>query len=319
MKNFAIGVDIGGTNTKIGLVNINEKKVIATRLIATFSENNFDGLERIVNQIYSLLEASCITSEELKGIGVGIIGPVIGHRYVVPVRGFHWESEFDLAEAFKIYFDVPVQVENDVNVVSYGEFIIRETDDIKNIVTIAIGTDIGAGIIIDGAIYSGMNGTAGEIAHCIIEPNGKACECGKNGCISQYCGGENVSNAFKHSIRNNECETYNDVLIDLIDMKTIFDLAKAKDVLAEKAIDAFIAKLTQVIMYINNILNPELIVIAGGVSLAGEYFLNKILNECSRLKDLDSLIPEPRIQLSQLGNEAGILGAAFAATGKAFK
>lgn len=311
MKKFAIGIDIGGTNTKIGLVNIKERRVIGTRIIDTISENKRDCLDRIVNQIHNLLDELFIDLEELNGIGVGILGPVLEQRYVVPVRGFHWDTVIDLVEAFKIHFDLPVQVENDVNLVSYGEFMILETDDVRNIVTIAIGTDIGAGIIIDGKIYCGRDGTAGEIAHCVIDPTGKSCECGRKGCISLYCGGENVSEAFKQNLRNKDYTTYQGVLIDSIDMKTIFDFAKAKDVLAEKAIDEFTAKLSQVIININNSLNPDMIVIAGGVSLSGEYFLTKLIDECGRLKTFDGFIKEPRIQLSQLGNEAGILGAAL--------
>ena len=314
MRDVLVGIDVGGTNTKIGIVNVANMQILKEKIISTVEYNNsFDCLDRIIDSIKELCKDLEISIDDLEGIGFGILGPVINNKVVVPVRGFHWKSKVNLEEEVNKYITVPVFAENDVNVISFGEYMIRKNSKLKNIVTIAIGTGIGAGIIIDGKIYSGKDGTAGEIAHTTVNSDGEICECGNFGCISLYCGGENFKKSFLKELRNiGRDEYYGHSFVNLT-VKNIFDAAKEGDKVAVNHINEFSGYLVKEIIKINNFFNPDLIVIAGGISLSGSFLLSKIKKKYLESGTLDSWMVKPNIELSVLANKAGILGAALMA------
>ena len=249
-----------------------------------------------------------------------IAATVKNHHETVTLLYNHFEQKFhpaynrqDLAvleKEINKYIDIPVFAENDVNVISFGEYIIRGKDELKNIVTIAIGTGIGAGIIINEKIYSGENGTAGEIAHTIINSDGEICECGRRGCLS-FCGGEPFKKSFLEELKCIGINEYYGHLISDLTVKDIFDAAKDAEKIAVKYINIFSEYLAKGIININSFFNPDLIVIAGGISLSGSFLLGKIKKKCSEIGALDNWMPKPNVELSLLGNQAGIFGAAM--------
>ena len=302
---YAIGIDIGGTNTKIGIVDLYDKRVIERKIIPTVNGGQKDCFNRIIFTIKELLTAHKLGIQNIKRIGIGILGPVINRKIVVPVNGFHWEKPIDISKELEPFFATTVYAENDVNVIALGECIAR--GNITNMIAIAIGTDIGAGFIINGSIYSGKDGTAGEIAHVIVDNNGPLCECGRRGCFSQYCGGYNFKKSYLKLFERMTGEKVDEDL----SVKDIFEAAKNGNRLAEESVITFVRHLAKQIVNLNVIWNPDLFIIAGGISMAGDYLIDKINKECSNLKFENGYIIEPRIEMSILGNDAGILGAAF--------
>ena len=311
MQNILAGIDVGGTYTKIGIVDTGNMQILKEKTIPTEEYyNSTNCLNRIIDSILELCLDIKISIDDLEGIGFGILGPVINNKKIVPVRGFHWEDVVDLEKEINKYIDIPVFAENDVNVISFGEYIIRGKDELKNIVTIAIGTGIGAGIIINGKIYSGKNGTAGEIAHTIINSDGEICECGRRGCLS-FCGGEPFKKSFLEELKCIGINEYYGHLISDLTVKDIFDAAKDGEKIAVKYINIFSEYLAKGIININNFFNPDLIVIAGGISLSGKFLLDKIKKKYYKMGALDNWMPKPNVELSVLGNHAGIFGAAL--------
>ncbi len=278
-------------------------QILSEKIISTVDSNNaINCLDRIINSVKELCREIKISTDDLEGIGFGILGPVINNKDVVPVRGFHWEGKVNLEKEVNKHINLTVFAENDVNVISFGEYMIRKNEKTKNIVTIAIGTGVGVGIVIDGKIYSGKDGTAGEI-----------CACGGRACVSLYCGGKNFKKSFLNELRGvGKSEYYEHSFVN-ITVKDIFDAAKDGEKIALKHVNEFSECLAKEIINMNNLLNPDLIVIAGGVSLSGNFLLSKIKERISETGTLESWMLKPNVELSVLGNQAGILGAALMA------
>ncbi len=296
---YAIGIDIGGTTIKIGLVDLISYKIESVSIIDTMNDQISDAFYRIINAIEVLLESRKLKSEELVRIGIGILGPVIKGKYVLSVKGFHWDDNFNLKKEFEKYFSCNISIGNDVNVISYGEFAIRDKKH-SSLVTIAIGTDVGVGLVLDGKIYEGRNSSAGEVAHIQLDANERECdECHLNGCISVLCGGMNVVKSFN-----------NVSVLKIESMKELYQLASNNNLLAIHHLYEFHRNLSKVIRMLYMIIDPDLIVIAGGVCQAGDILIGSIHCELRDMKG-DEFVRVPPVELSKLGNEAGILGAAL--------
>ena len=185
MKYYS-GVDLGGTNTKIGLCN-EEGKILLSSSIKTDSIHGVeDTLERIWLEIQKQLTEEKLTKEDLSGIGIGIPGPVKNQSIVGFFANFPWEKNMNLKEKMETLTGIRTLVDNDVNVIAQGEAIFGAAKGHKSSITVALGTGIGGGIFVDGRLISGMTGAGGEIGHMKLVPDGKLCGCGQKGCFEAY-------------------------------------------------------------------------------------------------------------------------------------
>jgi glucokinase len=307
MKSYLIGVDIGGTTVKLGLftprADLVEKWEITTRK----HEGGKYILDDIVESIEDKLEEKNIDKSMVEGIGLGVPGPINNDGIVKNCVNLGWEV-FNIEKKLSELIKLPVKAGNDANVAALGEMWKGGGEGYKNIIMITLGTGVGGGIIIDGMLLPGVNGSAGEIGHInVCKEETESCGCGKKGCLEQYASATGIVNIAKKLILDTTLES---ILRDKekLSAKDIFDAAKLEDGLALKVINKFGEILGRSLANIACILDPEVFVIGGGVSKAGELLLETVKQnyEIYAFK----AVSQVEFKLAKLDNDAGIYGAA---------
>lgn len=310
MKYF-IGVDIGGTNSKIGVLNGNGD-LIASTSIKTESIKGVDySLEKIWKTVLNLCEEMGVDSKNIEGIGMGIPGPVINQEIVGFFANFPWEKNINIREKMEKISGVKTKLDNDVNVIALGETVFGAGKGYRKSVTIALGTGIGGGIFIDGNLISGATGAGGEIGHMKLVKDGKFCGCGQNGCFETYASATGIiREATSRLIANKNNSLYKAINGDLnrLEAKHVFDEAKKGDKFSIDIVNYVAEYLAMGIGNILNIINPEVVILAGGVSMAGDILLNPVKEKIGKYA-LGITIENLTIKVGELGNEAGIKGA----------
>lgn len=310
MRYYA-GVDLGGTNTKIGILDI-EGNIFKSSIIKTFSDRGVeDTLNRIWETIRNLVQELDIDIKNLSGIGIGIPGPVKDQSIVKFFANFPWEKNINIKELMEKISGVETKLDNDVNIIAMGEAKYGAAKGSSSSVTIALGTGIGGGIYINGSLISGFSGAGGEIGHIKLEKDGKLCGCGQRGCFEAYASATGMIREAVSRLavnKNNLLYELIDRKIDKLEAKDIFDAAKQGDSFSLDIIDYETEYLAMGIGNILNVLNPEVIVIGGGVALAGDILFNP-LKENLKKYVLPVALEDLKIVPGVLGNEAGIKGA----------
>ena len=310
MKYYA-GVDLGGTNTKIGILDI-DGNIFKSSIIKTFSDRGVDDtLNRIWETIRNLVQELDIDIKNLSGIGIGIPGPVKDQSIVKFFANFPWEKNINVKELMEKISGVETKLDNDVNIIAMGEAKYGAAKGSSSSVTIALGTGIGGGIYINGSLISGFSGAGGEIGHIKLEKDGKLCGCGQRGCFEAYASATGMIREAVSRLavnKNNLLYELIDRKIDKLEAKDIFDAAKQGDSFSLDIIEYETEYLAMGIGNILNILNPEVIVIGGGVALAGDILFNPLKEKLKKYV-LSVALEDLKIVPGVLGNEAGIKGA----------
>lgn len=309
---YIAGVDIGGTNTKIGIVS-SEGRIVAKESIKTLSMEGVEStLKRIWASIKGLLEKNEINYEDLLGVGMGIPGPVREQEIVGFFANFPWEKNLNIAKLFRNISGKETKLENDVNVIALGEARHGAGRGAKTSVTIALGTGIGGGIYIDGKIISGFNGAGGEVGHMKLVKDGKLCGCGQKGCFEAYASATGIERETISRLKVNKTNKLYQKLngeIDKVEAKDVFDCAKEGDAFSLDIVDYEAEYLAMGIGNILNLINPEKIILAGGVSLAGDILLDRVKEKLPKYAMSVAIENGFSIELGILGNDSGIYGA----------
>ncbi|MBQ8072467.1 MAG: ROK family protein [Clostridia bacterium] len=310
-----IGLDIGGTGIQIGAVN-EENRIIAQSSIPTKTDIPFsDQVDQMTACIRGLLNPDLnpeLSIENVTSIGAGVPGLANSEGVVINCTNLGW-SYTPLREEFQKRIDKPFFVDNDANVAALAESVAGVSAGTSSSVFITLGTGIGSGIIMDGKIWKGHHGIGGELGHMIMELDGIPCSCGNRGCLEQYCS----ATALIRMAREQVAVHPDSMILALADgnpqkinAKMVFDAKREGDPIAEKLFRRYVFNLGQMIAGIVNLLDPEIIVLGGGVSKAGSLLLDAV-----REAYLPSVIfndqPQPRIEIASLSAEAGIIGAAM--------
>ena len=309
--NYYVGMDLGGTNTKIGLVD-EAGNIIFTTIVKTDSKDGMEKtVERLSNILIEQIKGSNIDYNDVKGVGMGVPGPVANERIVKFWANFPWPREVDLAAEFEKNLNRKVKVDNDVNVITLGEMWKGGAQGYRNVLGLAIGTGIGGGVIADGKLVSGKNGAGGEVGHIKVKKEGKLCGCGQNGCWEAYASATGLVREANSRLTVNK----NNLLYERtqgreVEAKDIFDAAKEGDKFSISLVDYEAEYIALGIGNLLNILDPEIVVIGGGVALAGEILFDRI-NEKLTKYALPSTLEGLKIVPAELGNDAGIIGAAY--------
>lgn len=312
---YCVGVDLGGTNIKAGVVSL-DGRIIESSIIRTRRDKKYTVVvDDIAKQILRLLSSVGISMDEVDHIGIGVPGVVYNARGVV-VRAVNVNfSDVPMRDEFKKYFDVPLYIENDANCAALAESKFGVAKDYNNSIMITLGTGIGGGIIINREIYRGVNCAAGELGHMSIVAKGRTCSCGRRGCWEMYASATALKNlAIKTVSRNKQSKIYDIVNGDIkrVESRAVFAAAKNGDVVAIKVLGEYMSYLSLGIVNLINIFQPDVVVIGGGISNAGEYFLKKVCEAVEKSNEMgQDLEKRTIIKLARLGNDAGILGAAF--------
>ncbi|MBI1349792.1 MAG: ROK family glucokinase [Actinomycetales bacterium] len=308
---LSIGVDIGGTKILAGTVT-DEGEIVSTARRPTPRHDAEHVLDVVAEVVRELAEG---TDDDLAGVGVGVAGLVDADRsrvYFAP--NLRW-SQVPVRALLEASTGLPVVVENDGNIAAWGEYRFGAGRGMGDLVLVTVGTGIGGGIVINGQLFRGAHGAAGEIGHINAVPDGRPCGCGRNGCLEQYASG----NALVREARALAAERRSEagVLLSLGDGTPegvqgvhITEAARAGDPIATEAFTIVGAWLGRGLADLAAVLDPEVFVIGGGVSDAGDLLLAS-----ARSTLADKLIgqqnrPAPQVKVAELTNSAGLVGAA---------
>lgn len=307
MASYCFGIDIGGTTVKCGLFlttgELCEKWEIKTR-----TENGGKAiLPDVAAAIQSKMGEKGIAKEQVTGVGVGVPGPVVKEREVTVAVNLHWGHTMLADELETLLGGIPVKVGNDANVAALGEMWKGGGEGTKNLIMATLGTGVGGGIIIDGKIITGSHGAGGEIGHACVEPTEtETCNCGNKGCLEQMASATGIVRLAKRILDENTEVTV--LKKDRISAKSVFDAYKAGDKVAARIVDKFAGYLGNALAVFACVVDPEIIVIGGGVSKAGQPLIDAVEKYFRR--DAFVTCKDTPIVLAKLDNDAGIYGAA---------
>lgn len=308
-----IGIDLGGTNIAAGVVDENAK-LLSQASTLTLAERPY--AEIIKDMAACALEAvknANLTLDDVKAIGIGIPGLADSKEgRVIFCNNLAWH-DIPMREEMQKYIPKPVYIDNDATVAGYAESLAGVSKGCKSSVFITLGTGVGAGIVLDGKPWSGAHGVGSEIGHTTLVANGIPCTCGNNGCLERYCSATAIILAAKQAVA-----AFPDSAIlqkaggdpEKINAKMVLDAAKEGDPTAKRVFDRYVEYLAMAINNVTAFLDPEMIVLGGGVSRAGTFLLDAVEGVRPRYLQYKTL-PSPRIEMAKLGNEAGIIGAAL--------
>ncbi len=315
MSKYVVGVDVGGTTVKLGMFTV-DGEVISKWEIPTRTED--DGshiLPDIADSIKREIVAHNFNAEDFAGVGIGVPGPVDDKGIVHKAVNLGWKNEFSIVETMKkLLPGMTVRGGNDANVAALGEMWKGGGQGCENLVAVTLGTGVGGGIIVGGRLLNGSTGAGGEIGHIHIEDNEtEACGCGNYGCLEEYASATGIVRLARREL---EASSDPSSLRDgEVSAKTVFDAVKAGDTLAIRVAEAFGEYLGKGLAIIAGVVNPEVFVIGGGVSKAGEILFDYIRPAFERTVFHGSR--DTRFALATLGNDAGIYGAAKLILGNA--
>ncbi len=307
MANYVFGVDVGGTTVKLGLFDI-QGNVIEKWEIPTRTENGGQNiLPDIAAGIHAKMKEKGISKEDVAGVGVGVPGPVDGEGIVHRAVNLGW-GEVDLKkELTDLLGDMRVEGGNDANVAALGEMWKGGGHGHKNLVAVTLGTGVGGGIIINGKIMTGAKGAGGEIGHIHVEDNEtEACGCGNYGCLEEYASATGVTRLAKRMLKASDKPSA--LRQGEISAKAVFDAVKQGDELAIEVAKQFGEYLGKGLGIVAGVIDPEIFVIGGGVSKAGEVLFDYIRPPYERTAF--HACRNTKFALATLGNDAGIYGAA---------
>ncbi|MBO5033113.1 MAG: ROK family glucokinase [Lachnospiraceae bacterium] len=310
MNQYCFGVDLGGTTVKIGLFNpegsVLEKWEIPTRK----TDNGSKILPDIADAILGKMEERKIAKDSVIGVGIGVPGPVDDNGVVHKAVNLGWDI-MNINEILGGLLDMPVKAGNDANVAALGEMWCGGGKGCSNMVLATLGTGVGGGIIVNGKMVTGATGAGGEIGHIhIADEEPDTCGCGNHGCLEQYASATGIVRLANRKLASSSKEsTLREIKADReLSAKAVFDAVKAGDALACEIAEEFGMYLGKGLAAIACVVNPEVFVLGGGVSKAGEilceyvskYYKEYVFHGCR----------EAQFKLATLGNDAGIYGAA---------
>ena len=308
MKPYAFGVDIGGTTVKIGFFSSDGRFIEHWEIPTRKEENGKNVLPDISRAIMKKLREYNLTVADLEGVGVGVPGPVVQGGIVNKCVNLGWGIVDVRAELSDLLEDVHVEVANDANVAALGEQWKGGGKGHENVVMVTLGTGVGGGIVIGGRILPGVHGAAGEIGHMKVKDGETAvCGCGKKGCLEQYSSATGVVRLAKIALADNPDISTPLRQYDPLEARNVFDCAKAGDALSLEIVDEVGKMLGEAIAHITCVLDPDVVVIGGGVSRAGQILLDAVLKHYTPAAFHASRHSE--FKLAELGNDAGMYGA----------
>ena len=308
MKKYCFGIDVGGTTVKMGLFTT-EGELLDKWEIPTRKE---DGGAYILNDVAASVEAKLaeknIAKEDVAGAGIGVPGPTLDTGYVSICVNLGWKDKNPANELSEL-LSIPVKAGNDANVAALGEMWKGGGEGYLDVVLLTLGTGVGGGIIINGEIAPSHRGVGGELGHITVNPDEEAtCNCGNHGCLEQYASATGVVRIANKLLAASKEESSLRTL-ETVTAKDVFDAAKAGDHLAVEAVEVLGKYLGLVVANVALTVDPDVFVIGGGVSKAGQVLIDVITKYYHNFAKIigDN---KAKVVLSKLGNDAGIYGAA---------
>ena len=319
---YTIGVDLGGTNIAVGIVNENYE-IVKKGSVPTLAQRGPEPIVHDMAELCKKLLAECeITMDDVTGAGIACPGTVNPATGIVEYANNIKFSDFPLVALFSKEMDMPaenVKIGNDANLAALGEAVAGAAKGASSSVMITLGTGVGGGVILDGKMLMGCAFGGAELGHTVIEMNGRQCSCGRKGCFEAYCSATALVKLTKEkfeatsgTLMHEMCE--NDV--NRVGGKTAFAAMKKGDKAGAEVVDTYISYLACGVANLINIFQPEVFTIGGGVSGEGDNLLIPLREKVSEQIYSKDKILKTDLRIATLGNDAGIIGAAAFANDK---
>ena len=307
MKKYVLGIDIGGTTVKIGVFETNGNLLERWEVPTRVEENGKYILSDIAKEVNKIKKKE-IFKKNIEGIGMGVPGPVGADGTVFRCVNLGWDI-FNVEEEMKKLTGLRAKAGNDANVAALGEMWQGGGYGYKDIVMVTLGTGVGGGIIIDGHILAGINGAAGEIGHIPVNDEEKEyCGCGKKGCLEQYASANGIVRIAKRYLAKNQEVGSTLRTIKEFTSKEIFEEAKKGDEVALCMVNEVGKLLGKSLAAISCVINPEVFVVGGGMSKAGDQLMDVIKKYYQQY--VFHVSKNTEFKFAKLSNDAGIYGAA---------
>ncbi len=309
MGKKCIGIDVGGTSVKIGLFETTGDLLLKWEVPTRKEEGGKYIIGDVAASILKTLEEKQIPMEEVVGAGLGVPGPVMPDGSVEVCVNLGWHNVNPGKELSALLGGLPVKSGNDANVAALGEMWQGGGKGFDDIVMVTLGTGVGGGVIIDQKIIAGKHGLAGEIGHIHIrDEETESCNCGGVGCVEQISSATGIAREARRKMAASDAPSVMREFGDDITAKDVLDAAKAGDALALETMEVVGHYLGLALAQISMVVDPEVFVLGGGVSKAGQFLIDTIYKHYDKYTPISK--NKSGIVLATLGNDAGIYGAA---------
>lgn len=313
-KKYYVGLDVGGTNMVAGVVD-QDYTILAKESIPTGAGRSIEEITRDMAEVTkkAVAKAGC-TLNDMSSWGIGMpsyVNPKT--NLLVHANNFGWKN-VPVYEYLDKHISLPTYIANDANCAAYGEVLAGAASKYTDAIMLTLGTGVGGGIVLDKKIYSGYDNMGAELGHTKLMYDGVQCTCGQKGCLESYCSSTALIREAKEAV-----EQHPDSLImeycgqkkENIDGEIVFEAAKNGDKTAGEIIDTYICRLAAGISTFITIFRPEVIILGGGMAHAGDFLLEPLNKRLFTSTFAAEEIGIPRVIRAELGNDAGIIGAAF--------
>lgn len=312
---YRVGIDLGGTNIAIGIVDETGKMIYKNSTPTLTNQRTSEELvEAMAKFAIQVVEEAGITMDDVKSVGIGSPGTPDAKNGILLYANNLKMFNVPMRAIMQRYIDKPIYIGNDANCAALGEVVAGGAKDTECAIMITLGTGVGGGIVINNKIYDGFNNAGGELGHFVMVVDGEYCTCGRNGCFEAYASATALINqTIKAAKEHPESMIYSLVDGDLskVTGKTAFDAMHAGDATGKAVIDNYIRYLGEGVVSLINIFQPEVFLIGGGICAQKEALfgpLNEMAKKYAYSKDESKLT---KIMPAVLGNDAGIIGAAM--------
>ncbi len=315
-QRYIVGVDLGGTNIVVGAMQADGGRRHAVRSQPTQPER---GANAVVDRIAELIEevitetgaATGATREDFLGVGIGSPGPLDRHTGIVIVTPNLGWRDFPLRDAVASRVGLPSTLDNDANCATVGEWWCGAARGARHVIGVTIGTGIGGGLMIGGELYHGASDVAGEIGHTTIDSTGRRCKCGNYGCLEAYASGPAIAERAREALDDGEASLLRDLVdgdLSRLTARFVYEASTRGDPIAREVVRDTARFLGAGLANLLNIFNPDVVVLAGGVTDAGDALFEPLRGEIRR-RAFRPAVDACRIVPGALGGSAGVIGA----------
>lgn len=311
-KKYKIGVDVGGTNVKVALVD-KEGNIVYSDTVPTRAEMGYEyTISNMIKAIHDVMKESKVAKELVEGIGFGFPGQIDCDNGIVRLApNIPGWVNIPIADIVSKEFGIPVKVDNDVRCAALAELNFGAGKGAVNMICITVGTGIGSGLIVNGKLVRGVSNAAGELGHIKLQmENGPLCGCGDHGCLEAFASGPAIVAMAEEYVRGGKSTKYRELAKNEITPYYVCEAAKQGDVVAKKIFEIIGNYIGIGLASVVNLLNPEKIVIGGGVAEAGE-FLFAPIRETLKKRSMPIQGAAVEVVHAELGNTAGVIGASL--------
>lgn len=312
---YYLGIDLGGTNIKTGVVD-DTGKMLRKHSQPTESKYGADRvLKNMVDAANTVVTATGMTLKDIAYIGIGSPGPVdADNGIVISSPNLAGWTNYPMRNLIAQALGRPAALANDANAAAFGEYWVGAgaSPDIQNLVMLTLGTGVGGGIVLNGQIVQGTCGYAAELGHIIVQPNGRECGCGQRGCLETYASASRTAVRACEMLakgRQSSLQSLYKSDPQSVTAKAIFDAAAQEDALAIEVIDQTAWYLALACISLTRVLDPQMFVFAGGMALAGDSLLTRIRSHFEA-QNWHAAPNRVKLEIAELGNDAGLIGAA---------